>query len=39
VGLKAAGEAEIAKVEGINGALAARICANLHGLATPDAAE
>ncbi|HEL5026283.1 TPA: excinuclease ABC subunit UvrC [Stenotrophomonas maltophilia] len=39
VGLKAAGEAEIAKVEGINDALAARIYANLHGLATPDAAE
>jgi excinuclease ABC subunit C len=29
VGLKAAGEAEIAKVEGINDALAARIYANL----------
>ena len=39
VGLKAAGEAEIAKVEGINDALAARIYANLHGLATPDPAE
>jgi excinuclease ABC subunit C len=39
VGLKAAGEAEIAKVEGINDALAARIYANLHGLATPDAAD
>lgn len=38
VGLKAAGEAEIAKVEGINDALAARIYANLHGLPTPDAA-
>ena len=32
-GLKAAGEAEIARVEGINAALAARIYANLHGLA------
>lgn len=31
-GLKAAGVAEIAKVEGINAALAARIYANLHGL-------
>jgi excinuclease ABC subunit C len=31
-GLKAAGEAEIARVEGINAALAARIYANLHGL-------
>jgi len=39
VGLKAAGEAEIAKVEGINDALAARIYANLHGLAAPDPAE
>ncbi|WP_102945812.1 excinuclease ABC subunit UvrC [Stenotrophomonas sp. VV52] len=38
VGLKAAGEAEIAKVEGINDALAARIYANLHGLPTPPAA-
>ena len=38
VGLKAAGEAEIAKVDGINDALAARIYANLHGLPTPDAA-
>lgn len=38
VGLKAAGEAEIAKVEGINDALAARIYANLHGLPAPDAA-
>ena len=31
-GLKEAGEAEIARVEGINAALAARIYANLHGL-------
>ena len=31
-GLKAAGQAEIARVEGINAALAARIYANLHGL-------
>ncbi|MCC8471778.1 excinuclease ABC subunit UvrC [Xanthomonas phaseoli] len=38
VGLKAAGEAEIARVEGVNAALAARIYANLHGLALPDAA-
>ncbi len=37
VGLKAAGEAEIAKVEGINDALAARIYANLHGLPMPPA--
>ncbi|WP_440985983.1 excinuclease ABC subunit UvrC [Xanthomonas sontii] len=35
-GLKAAGEAEIARVEGINDALAARIYANLHGLPVPD---
>ncbi|HZV38222.1 MAG TPA: excinuclease ABC subunit UvrC [Pseudoxanthomonas sp.] len=34
-GLKAAGEDEIARVEGINAALAARIYANLHGLAPP----
>ena len=38
IGLKAAGETEIAKVEGINAALAARIYANLHGLSMPDAA-
>jgi excinuclease ABC subunit C len=38
-GLKAAGEAEIARVEGINAALAARIYANLHGLSQPDAAS
>lgn len=38
VGLKAAGEAEIARVEGINDALAARIYANLHGLSVPDPA-
>lgn len=37
-GLKAAGEAEIARVEGINAALAARIYANLHGLSVPDTA-
>ena len=37
VGLKAAGEEEIARVEGINAALAARIYANLHGLSLPDA--
>lgn len=37
-GLKAAGEAEIARVEGINAALAARIYANLHGLPVPDTA-
>ncbi|KAF1688459.1 excinuclease ABC subunit UvrC [Pseudoxanthomonas taiwanensis] len=34
-GLKAAGEEEIARVEGINAALAARIYANLHGLEPP----
>ena len=38
VGLKAAGEAEIAGGRH-HDALAARIYANLHGLATPDAAE
>lgn len=37
-GLKAAGEDEIARVEGINAALAARIYASLHGLASPGAA-
>ncbi|CBA16301.1 excinuclease ABC subunit UvrC [Xanthomonas albilineans] len=37
-GLKAAGEAEIARVDGINDALAARIYANLHGLPVPDPA-
>ncbi len=37
-GLKAAGQAEIAKVEGINDALATRIYANLHGLSMPDTA-
>ncbi len=37
-GLKAAGQDEIARVEGINDALAARIYANLHGLSVPDAA-
>jgi excinuclease ABC subunit C len=37
-GLKAAGEAEIARVEGVNAALAARIYANLHGLPPPDVA-
>ncbi|HET6395939.1 MAG TPA: helix-hairpin-helix domain-containing protein, partial [Pseudoxanthomonas sp.] len=34
-GLKAAGAEEIARVEGINAALAERIYANLHGLAPP----
>jgi len=34
-GLKAAGEEEIARVEGINAALAARIYATLHGLVPP----
>ena len=34
-GLKAAGETEIARVEGINAALAARIYATLHGLDAP----
>ena len=34
-GLEAAGEEEIARVEGINAALAARIYATLHGLAPP----
>ena len=37
-GLKAAGEVEIARAEGINAALAARIYANLHGLPVPDPA-
>ncbi|WP_442683970.1 excinuclease ABC subunit UvrC [Stenotrophomonas sp. JC08] len=37
-GLKAAGEAEIARVEGVSAALAARIYANLHGLSVPDSA-
>jgi excinuclease ABC subunit C len=36
-GLKAAGEAEIARVDGVNAALAARIYANLHGLPAPEA--
>jgi len=35
VGLKAAGAHEIARVEGINAALAERIYANLHGLQAP----
>ncbi|KAF1693336.1 excinuclease ABC subunit C [Pseudoxanthomonas jiangsuensis] len=38
-GLKAAGEEEIARVEGINAALAARIYANLHGLVPPEPAS
>lgn len=37
-GLKAAGEAEIARVEGVSAALAERIYANLHGLSVPDSA-
>ncbi|WP_368565824.1 excinuclease ABC subunit UvrC [Pseudoxanthomonas sp. UTMC 1351] len=36
-GLKAAGADEIARVDGINAALAERIYANLHGLPTPNA--
>ncbi|CAN4278942.1 excinuclease ABC subunit UvrC [Pseudoxanthomonas sp. LjRoot125] len=36
-GLKAAGVDEIARVEGVNAALAARIYANLHGLPSPEA--
>jgi excinuclease ABC subunit C len=36
-GLKAAGADEIARVDGINAALAERIYANLHGLPTPTA--
>jgi len=36
-GLKAAGADEIARVEGVNAALAARIYANLHGLPSPEA--
>ena len=35
-GLKAAGEQEIARVDGINRALAARIYAHLHGLPPPE---
>ncbi len=38
-GLKAAGVDEIARVEGVNAALAARIYATLHGLPEPAAAE
>jgi len=38
-GLKAAGAEEIARVEGINAALAERIYANLHGLAPPPAQD
>jgi len=34
-GLKAAGVEQIARVEGINHALAERIYANLHGLSAP----
>lgn len=37
-GLKAAGIEEIARVEGVNAALAERIYATLHGLDAPDAA-
>jgi excinuclease ABC subunit C len=36
-GLKAAGADEIARVEGVNAALAERIYANLHGLPSPQA--
>ena len=36
-GLKAAGVDEIARVEGVNAALAGRIYANLHGLPSPEA--
>jgi excinuclease ABC subunit C len=36
-GLKAAGADEIARVDGINAALAERIYANLHGLPPPTA--
>ena len=36
-GLKAAGADEIARVEGVNAALAERIYANLHGLPSPEA--
>lgn len=36
-GLKAAGADEIARVDGVNAALAERIYANLHGLPTPTA--
>ncbi|MEJ2790947.1 MULTISPECIES: excinuclease ABC subunit UvrC [unclassified Pseudoxanthomonas] len=36
-GLKAAGADEIARVEGVNAALAERIYANLHGLPMPEA--
>ncbi len=38
-GLKNAGEEEIARVEGVNRALAKRIYASLHGLDMPDATE
>ena len=36
-GLKAAGADEIARVDGVNAALAERIYANLHGLPSPEA--
>jgi len=38
-GLRAAGVDEIARVEGVNAALAARIYATLHGLSEPEAAQ
>ncbi len=38
-GLKAAGADEIARVEGVNAALAERIYANLHGLPSPEAGK
>ena len=38
-GLKAAGADEIARVDGVNAALAERIYANLHGLPSPEAGK